>query len=227
MCVRSVRARTFCECFSLHPDDMQPVLKMHPGLKRRLSHYTQMKQLMEEHMSQVHSSRASFVYTCRRLIDLSLPRCLQDIWMEEMKGRLHSAADKVGGWASLFASMNSSSSGEIDLKEWRTAVRKAGVAEEDVDDTAIRKMFIVIDEDGGGTIDIQELVEFLESKVMEDDPVTRMLMFHKEIDDDLKNDKIALKDWFDKHAVDGHVVMGERKSLCEGFRSCIYMPAID
>lgn len=86
----SVRARTFCECFALHPDDMVPVLRMQPALKRRLAHYTKMKKEMEERMS-------------------------NDLWLEEMKNKLHHAADGAGGWSVLFDSMDHDKSGELDL----------------------------------------------------------------------------------------------------------------
>jgi CRP-like cAMP-binding protein len=85
----SIRARTFCECFSLHPEDMDPVLRMYPKLKRRLTHYSKMKKNIEQRMS-------------------------EEIWLEEMKSVLHDAADSCGGWKVLFESMDVDKSGELD-----------------------------------------------------------------------------------------------------------------
>lgn len=85
----SIRARTFCECFSLHPEDMEPVLRMHPTLKKRLTHYSKMKNEIQARM-------------------------LEDLWLEEMKAKLHDAAEGVGGWRSLFESMDADDSGELD-----------------------------------------------------------------------------------------------------------------
>lgn len=85
----SIRARTFCECFSLHPEDMEPVLRVNPKLKRRLTQYSTMKKQIEQRMS-------------------------EDLWLEEMKKKLHNAADSSGGWRVLFESMDTDQSGELD-----------------------------------------------------------------------------------------------------------------
>lgn len=85
----SIRARTFCECYSLHPDDMEPMLRQHPALRRRLTHYANMKKNIEQRMA-------------------------EDLWIEEMKARLHDAAESVGGWRALFETMDVDKSGELD-----------------------------------------------------------------------------------------------------------------
>jgi hypothetical protein len=43
----SVRARTFCEVSTLHPEDMEPVLRIHIKLRRRLEKYAKLKTSME------------------------------------------------------------------------------------------------------------------------------------------------------------------------------------
>ena len=64
--------------------------------------------------------------------------------------------------------------------EFRKAVRAAGVDELDVDDTAARRMFMLIDADNNGHVQLEELLEVLTEDVMRvDDPVTRMMLFHK------------------------------------------------
>jgi hypothetical protein len=46
----SVRARTFCEVSTLHPEDMEPVLRIHIKLRRRLERYAKLKTEMESKM---------------------------------------------------------------------------------------------------------------------------------------------------------------------------------
>eukprot|EP01043_Picozoa_sp_COSAG02_P115828 COSAG02_NODE_52209_length_309_cov_0.771429_1_plen_103_part_11 len=77
----SIRARTFCECFSLHPEDMDPVLRLHPKLKRRLTHYSKLKKQIEQ-------------------------RLVEDLWLEEMKRTLHDAAGESGGCRAVFEAMD-------------------------------------------------------------------------------------------------------------------------
>lgn len=48
----SVRARTFCEVSTLHPEDMEPVLRIHIKLRRRLERYAKLKTEMESKMIQ-------------------------------------------------------------------------------------------------------------------------------------------------------------------------------
>ena len=40
-----MRTKTFCEVSSLHPDDMEEVLRVHVKLRRRLERYGQLKQV--------------------------------------------------------------------------------------------------------------------------------------------------------------------------------------
>ena len=64
--------------------------------------------------------------------------------------------------------------------EFRRVVRAAGVDAEDVDDTAVRRIFLYIDRDGSGTVELAEMLEVLTGPVLEtDDPITRMILLHK------------------------------------------------
>ena len=64
--------------------------------------------------------------------------------------------------------------------EFRRAIRAAGVDEELVDDTAVRRIFMHIDRDNSGTVELEEMIETLTDDVLQiDDPITRMLMLHK------------------------------------------------
>ena len=58
-------------------------------MRRRLTHYANMKKNIEQRMA-------------------------EDLWIEEMKARLHDAAESVGGWRALFETMDVDKSGELD-----------------------------------------------------------------------------------------------------------------
>lgn len=113
-----------------------------------------------------------------------------------------------------------------------------------VDDTAARRMFLMIDRDNSGTVDVEELIEVLSDEVLHsDDPITRMLVFHKgacafrrddaaqlrqfittslivsaydfaEIEEEMDHERDDLRQVFEKHAVEGHVVKDELIALC-------------
>lgn len=64
--------------------------------------------------------------------------------------------------------------------EFRRAVRAAGVDAEDVDDTAVRRIFLYIDRDDSGSVELDELLEVLTSTVLgTNDPITRMILLHR------------------------------------------------
>ena len=54
----SVRARTFCEVSTLHPEDMEPVLRIHIKLRRRLERYAKLKTSMENQLEKAAGSGA-------------------------------------------------------------------------------------------------------------------------------------------------------------------------
>lgn len=51
----TVRARTFCEVSTLHPDDMESVLRQHVKLRRRLEKYGRLKMEMEKGLKEMGS----------------------------------------------------------------------------------------------------------------------------------------------------------------------------
>ena len=80
-------------------------------------------------------------------------------------------------------SLTSTSAGEF-----RRAIRAAGVSEVDIDDTTARRIFMVIDRDESGTVELEEMLEVLTDDVLDgDDPITKMLVLHKGANVNVRN----------------------------------------
>ncbi len=54
------------------------------------------------------------------------------------------------------------------------------MSEDDIDDTAARRIFMTIDRDESGAVELEEMLEVLTDDVLDaDDPITKMLILHK------------------------------------------------
>ena len=70
----------------------------------------------------------------------------------------------------LFRHYDRDNSGELDMAEFTQAVRKGGkLTKNDITDGELRQLFRAIDEDGGGTISIDEMTEFVWGREEEPD----------------------------------------------------------
>ena len=70
----------------------------------------------------------------------------------------------------LFRHYDRDNSGELDMAEFTQAVRKGGMlTKNDITDGELRQLFRAIDEDGGGTISIDEMTEFVWGREEEPD----------------------------------------------------------
>lgn len=94
----SIRARTFAEVSTLHPEDMEPILKIHIKLRRRLERYAKLKLEMEKGLSDDHYSKNGEVNTS---VLLKLKEGIEAAWENESK-ELRDAFDKVDQDASGF-----------------------------------------------------------------------------------------------------------------------------
>lgn len=131
----TVRARTFAEVSTIHPDDMEPVLRIHVKLRRRLEKYAAMKKQMEEGLKDLGS--AADVESM-----LSLKEGIEETWEEEGK-ELKEAWEKMEkNKNGMIARENIGSLADLlgrPLKEWEL-------------DNAMH----VMDVDGSGYIDFDE-----------------------------------------------------------------------
>ena len=84
----------------------------------------------------------------------------ENIWLEEVKKKLRRAAD-IYGWKALFEHMDEDGNGELDKLEFLHAVRFFEIDEEQLSDEAVDEVFEIVDIDGGGTIDVRELMSVL------------------------------------------------------------------
>ena len=74
------------------------------------------------------------------------------------------------GWQKLFEAYDDDGSGEIDLAEFRIAVRSdMGIPESIVTDEELRDLFAEADADGTGSLDAQEFSEWIVREPAPDD----------------------------------------------------------
>jgi Ca2+-binding EF-hand superfamily protein len=65
------------------------------------------------------------------------------------------------GWKRLFESVDTDGNGELDVDEFRAALRTHGLSEQEVSDTELAEVFNLIDSDGGGSLSSSEFVAAL------------------------------------------------------------------
>lgn len=87
----SIRARTFAEVSTLHPEDMEPILKIHIKLRRRLERYAKLKVEMEKGLADSVDKRYGAVDTDTLM---KLKEDIESAWENESK-ELRDAFDKV------------------------------------------------------------------------------------------------------------------------------------
>lgn len=136
------RARTFCEVSTLHPDDMEPVLRKHVKLRRRLEKYAKLKSEMEKAFKEM-GSKASEAAMMKMKEDIEGSwheegREIEDAWenIEKNEDGLVSR-NLIGDLATLLGR---------PLKEWEL-------------DNAMH----IMDADGSGFIDFDEFRSWWES----------------------------------------------------------------
>ena len=86
------------------------------------------------------------------------------LYWQGLKKKLRAAAYTHKGVdiKAFFKFMDNDGSNELDYEEFKTALRKQGkMAASSTTDQQIREMFDAVDLDGGGTISIDELADFL------------------------------------------------------------------
>lgn len=89
----SIRARTFAEVSTLHPEDMEPVLKIHIRLRRRLERYAKLKMEMEQGLALVQDGGPGEGDLNVETL-LGLKQGIEETWENEGK-ELRDAFDKV------------------------------------------------------------------------------------------------------------------------------------
>ena len=135
----SVRARTFCEVSTLHPDDMEPVLNVHLRLRRRLERYAKMKTAMESRM--MRSGDAA-----------------NEMLMEAMKAEIEAGWQEEGiELREAFDTFDKDKSGFLERDEIAHLARYMGQSLQDWQiDEALRMM----DTDGSGSVDFEEFSDW-------------------------------------------------------------------
>jgi len=88
----SIRARTFAEVSTLHPEDMEPVLKIHIKLRRRLERYAKLKLEMEKGLAEAQDGKEGADLDVETL--MGLKEGIEETWENEGK-ELRDAFDKV------------------------------------------------------------------------------------------------------------------------------------
>ena len=138
----TIRARTFCEVSTLHPTEMEPVLRQHVKLRRRLEKYTRLKNEIEKGLK-----RGGFDASAEAM--LQMKEQIETGWAVEGK-EMQEAWDKMeknkDGTVSRELIGSLSDLLGRPLKEWEL-------------DEAMR----VMDADGDGFIDFDEFCEWWEA----------------------------------------------------------------
>ena len=106
----SIRARTFAEVSSLHPEDMEPILKIHIKLRRRLERYAKLKVEMEKGLANQQGG------TVDNDTLMTLKQGIESAWENESK-ELRDAFDEIDVDASGF--IDRSEIGELAKKMGR------------------------------------------------------------------------------------------------------------
>ena len=131
----TIRARTFCEVSTLHPEDMEPVLRAHVKLRRRLEKYAKLKVEMEKGLKDMGSAANEEAM-------LEMKENIEESWAQEGK-------EVQEAWDTMQKNENGEISRELlsqlsellgrPLKEWEL-------------DNALH----VMDSDNSGFIDFDE-----------------------------------------------------------------------
>ena len=90
--------------------------------------------------------------------------------LPDLKRRIRACAYSVGGvdWRKLFRHYDRDNSGNLELAEFRSALRRDGKVSRDIlSDTDIVHVFCAVDADGSGTVEVEEFAAW-----MEDDATT-------------------------------------------------------
>lgn len=104
----TVRAQRFCEVSTLNPMDIQDVLDIHIGLKRRLQRYGVLKQDMQTILED---------------------KALDEMAIEQMKQRIEQTFEDTeeNELNALFISCNSDGDGCLELDEFEDAITQLGI----------------------------------------------------------------------------------------------------
>jgi hypothetical protein len=136
----SIRARTFCEVSTLHPDDMQHVLNVHLRLRRRLEHYAKMKAEMESRMLEGGDGATNTAEL--------------DAMKSEVEARWD---DQTAELREAFEAADKDSSGFLDRSEIAMLATEMGAS---LHDWQIDEAFRAMDIDGSGEVDFEEFAEW-------------------------------------------------------------------
>jgi Ca2+-binding EF-hand superfamily protein len=85
-------------------------------------------------------------------------------WFTKVKGVVQRKSEPIvakHGWQTAFEQFDADGGGTLDLPEFRAAMRKFGVTEDDADDEDLDGLFTRADSDGSGQLDGQEFGEWL------------------------------------------------------------------
>jgi CRP-like cAMP-binding protein len=135
----SVRTKTFCEVSSLHPDDMEEVLRVHVKLRRRLERYGQLKQELATALSK--NEGGEMTAEDEFAVEL-VKQKIEDGWLDENVELRR-----------VFESVDSDGSGALDREEIRGLSVSMG---KPITDRELELVMRTMDTDGGGTVSFEE-----------------------------------------------------------------------
>ena len=75
-------------------------------------------------------------------------------WFTKVKGVVQTKSQGIvnkHGWRTVFETFDADGGGDLDVVEFRGAMRKFGIREEDADDDDLNALFKEADKDGGGS----------------------------------------------------------------------------
>ena len=87
-------------------------------------------------------------------------------WFTKVKGVVQNKSQAIvnkHGWRTVFETFDDDGGGDLDITEFRGAMRKFGITEEDADDDDLNTLFKEADKDGGGSLDGEEFGAWLSS----------------------------------------------------------------
>ena len=140
----SIKSKTFCEVSSLHPDDMEEVLRVHVKLKRRLERYGQLKKDLSDLQKTLNEGAEKDELEVEQL-----KQKIEDGWLDE-----NVELRKV------FDSVDSDGSGTLTRAEIFDLAKQMG---KEMTKKELDKCMKLMDSDGSGTVDYEEFAEWWET----------------------------------------------------------------
>ena len=137
----TIRARTFCEVSTLHPEDMEPVLAVHVTLRRRLEKYAKLKAEMEKGLQELGGEA-----DLEALMDIK--EGIEDSWEEQGK-------ELQEAWESI----TKDDQGRVRRKDIGPLVV---ILDRPMKEWELDNAMHVMDADGNGAVDFDEFAAWWE-----------------------------------------------------------------